>query len=59
MTKGKKGMKLRPFPYQTILPIRSKVMLPYSREHYTCYYSENQVFGGVTIRVLRSKRGCY
>ena len=25
----------------------------------TCYYSENQVFGGVTIRVLCSKRGCY
>ena len=25
----------------------------------TCYYSENQVFGGVTIRVLNSKRGCY
>ena len=24
-----------------------------------CYYSENQVFGGVTIRVLCSKRGCY
>ena len=27
MTKGKKGMKLRPFPYQTILPIRSKVII--------------------------------
>ena len=25
----------------------------------TCYYSENQVFGGVTIQVLCSKRGCY
>ena len=25
----------------------------------TCYYSENQVFGGVTIRVLCSKRRCY
>ena len=25
----------------------------------TCYYSENQVFGGVTIRILCSKRGCY
>ena len=25
----------------------------------TCYYSENQVFGGVTIRVLCNKRGCY
>jgi hypothetical protein len=25
----------------------------------TCYYSENQAFGGVTIRVLCSKRGCY
>ena len=25
----------------------------------TCYYSGNQVFGGVTIRVLCSKRGCY
>ena len=25
----------------------------------TCYYSENQGFGGVTIRVLCSKRGCY
>ena len=24
-----------------------------------CYYSENQVFGGVTIWVLCSKRGCY
>ena len=23
----------------------------------TCYYSENQVFGGVTIRVLCSKKG--
>ena len=27
MTEGKKGMKLRPFPYQTILPIRSKVII--------------------------------
>ena len=25
----------------------------------TCYYSENKVFGGVTIRVLCSKMGCY
>ena len=25
----------------------------------TCYYSEKQVFGGVTIRVLCSERGCY
>ena len=25
----------------------------------TCYYSENQVFGGVTIRILCSKRGGY
>ena len=25
----------------------------------TCYYLENQVFGGVTIRVLCSKRGCH
>ena len=32
--------------------------IPYSRDTNTYYYSENQVFGGVTIRVLCSKMGC-
>ena len=51
--------------YITLVKVgKSQQVFQYTEYHIvastnTCYYSEIQVFGGVTIRVLCSKRGCY